>query len=72
MSTRITNAMRTLLASLGIDPSASTPPNLGSESDTASATGSAFAQINKLQTDVGALISEIGALDARVTAIEGE
>ena len=53
MSTRITNAMRTLLTSLGIDPSASTPPNLGSESDTAAATGSAFAQINDLQNKVG-------------------
>lgn len=68
MSTRITNAMRTLLASLGIDPSASTPPNLGSEADTAAATGSAFAQINKAQVDIGAstdTASASGSLFAR-------
>ena len=53
MSTRVTNAMRTLLRQLGIDPSASTPPNLGSESDTAAVAGSAFAQINDLQNKVG-------------------
>ncbi len=53
MSTRVTNAMRTLLRQLGIDITASTLPNLGSESDTAAVAGSAFAQINDLQNKVG-------------------
>ena len=68
MSTRVTNAMKTLLRQLGIDPSASTLPNLGSESDTAAATGSAFAQINDAQNKIGAstdTASATGSLYAR-------
>lgn len=53
MGLRITNAMKTLLGQLGIDITASTLPNLGSESDTAAVAGSAFAQINDLQNKVG-------------------
>lgn len=65
---RVTNAMKTLLRQLGIDPTASTPPNLGSETDAAALTGSAFAQINKAQTDIGAsadTASASGSLFAR-------
>ena len=65
---RVPNGMRTLLSQLGINVDAATTPNLGTESDTASATGSAFAQINKAQVDIGAstdTASASGSLFAR-------
>ena len=65
---RVPNGMRTLLAQLGINVDAATTPNIGAESDTASATGSAFAQINQAQVDIGATgdtASSSGSLFAR-------
>ena len=65
---RVPNGMRTLLSQLGINVDAATTPNIGTESDTASATGSAFAQINKAQADIGAstdTASASGSLFAR-------
>ena len=62
---RMTNATRTLLGDLGIDPDVG--GRIGSESDIASATGSAFAQINDLQASVNT--ADTGLLD-RTTALE--
>ena len=71
---RVPNGMRTLLSQLGINVDAATTPNIGTESDTASATGSAFAQINKAQEDIGATgdtASASGSLFARAKFNKG-
>ena len=68
---RIPNGLRTLLRQLGIDANATTIPEIGAESDSASATGSLYAQVNKAQADIGAstdTASATGSLFARVAA----
>ena len=65
---RIPNGLRTLLRQLGIDANATTIPEIGAESDSASATGSLYAQVNKAQADIGATgdtASASGSLFAR-------
>lgn len=63
---RLTNGLRNALEAMGINPD-SPDEGLGAETDTASATGSAFAQINELQASVNT--AETGLLD-RTTALE--
>ena len=68
---RIPNGLRTLLRQLGIDANATSIPEIGAESDSASATGSLYAQVNKAQADIGAstdTASATGSLFARVAA----
>ena len=65
---RIPNGLRTLLRQLGIDANATSIPEIGAESDSASATGSLYAQVNKAQADIGAsgdTASASGSLFAR-------
>lgn len=65
---RIPNGLRTLLRQLGIDANATSIPEIGAESDSASATGSLYAQVNKAQVDIGAstdTASASGSLFAR-------
>lgn len=65
---RIPNGLRTLLRQLGIDANAASVPEIGAESDSASATGSLYAQVNKAQADIGATsdtASASGSLFAR-------
>ena len=65
---RIPNGLRTLLRQLGIDANATTIHEIGAESDSASATGSLYAQVNKAQADIGATgdtASASGSLFAR-------
>ena len=63
---RLTNGMRNALLAMGFDPTTAVT-ELGTEDDTASATGTAFAQINELQESVNT--ADTGLLD-RATALE--